>query len=159
MLHCNCLSRHATYQITFRKDKATRYTPDSQLEKASISRPKILILNEAKENASDLGNIYPAFKRVITKFPESICQDNDQVFDKWRTLLVHIDTYTDTYTFLEEDRKGVFNYPCIWLTVICLYLHYHRCWHLISIIIFADIPIPDFLLSWLLILLSVLFCP
>jgi len=49
------------------------------LEKASISQPKILILNEAKENASDLGNIYPAFERVITKLPESICQDNDQI--------------------------------------------------------------------------------
>jgi len=36
---------------------------------------------------------------------ESICQNNGQVFNKWCTLLVHI----DIYTFLEEDRKGVLN--------------------------------------------------
>jgi len=53
------------------EDKVTRYT----LSWESLYVPtqdKILILNKIKENTSDLGNIYPVFKRVVTKLPESM---------------------------------------------------------------------------------------
>jgi len=78
---------------TIPEDKVATHTSGSQPEKDSRSRSEILILNEANEKASHLGNLYPLFLDAIKKLPENIRQDNDKVFDKWRTLLVSVDKY------------------------------------------------------------------
>ena len=58
MLHCNCskiASRYLSDHLTLRLLSPVNRLESiySQLEKVSVSRPKILISNEAKENAND----------------------------------------------------------------------------------------------------------
>jgi len=65
---------------------------DSQLKETSISHSKIL--QEAKEKARNLHNLLPVFERAIKKLLENIYQDNDNVFDKWYTLMTTVDIYS-----------------------------------------------------------------
>ena len=78
---------------TIPEDKVATHTSGSQPEKDSRSRSEILILNEANEKASHLGNLYPLFLDVVEQLPENIRRTNRKVFNKWRTLLVSVDKY------------------------------------------------------------------
>jgi len=93
---------------TIPEDKVPIHTSDSQQEKDSKdsrSRSEILILNEAKEKASDLDNLYPLFLDVVEQLPENIRRTNRKVFNKWRTLLLSV----DKYALWKEARKCVLN--------------------------------------------------
>ena len=80
-------------------------TSDSRPEKDSRSRSEIRILDEAKEKASDLSNIYPLFLDVVEQLPENIRRTNRNVFNKWRTLLSSVDIYASW----GEGRKRALN--------------------------------------------------
>ena len=80
-------------------------TSDSRPEKDSRSRSEIRILDEAKEKASDLSNIYPLFLDVVEQLPENIRRINRNVFNKWRTLLSSVDIYASW----GEGRKRALN--------------------------------------------------
>ena len=90
---------------TIPEDKVTTHTSDSQPEKDSRSRSEILILNEAKVKANDLADSYPMFLDMVEQLPENIRYANRTVFNKWRVLLAHI----NTYAFWAEGRKRVLN--------------------------------------------------
>ena len=90
---------------TIPEDKVATHTSGSQPEKDSRSRSEIRILDEAKEKASDLSNIYPLFLDVVEQLPENIRRTNRNVFNKWRTLLSSVDIYASW----GEGRKRALN--------------------------------------------------
>jgi len=90
---------------TIPEDRASVYTSESQSENFSVSQSKILILNEAKEAANLVRDLYLELEKAIKDLPQNIRQDNDKIFKKWRILLASVASYAKW----GEHFKGFLN--------------------------------------------------